>query len=243
MCCAWTASSWTRRGSGTVLPRGGPRWKRAGTPKRPRRCARRWICGAARCSPTWPTTRLSGPRRPGWRSCGWPRLRPGSRLTWRWAGPTRSPPSWSSWPASIRCGSGCTSSSCWRCTGAAGRPKRSPPTGGSAICSPTSSASTPGNRCGACTHQFSPRTRRSTGTVAAGPRPKITRPSPPSLPRRPNHLAGGWRAAGSWPGRGGAPAACWPSARRSRSPRPCASSRWPGRGRASRPACRVTVWA
>ena len=51
------------------------------------------------------------------------------------------------------------------------------------------------------------------------------------------------RAAVSWPGRGGAPAACWPSARRSRSPRPCASSPWPGRGRAGQRACRPTAWA
>ena len=29
----------------------------------------------------------------GWRSCSWPRWRPGSTLTWRWAGTTRSPPS------------------------------------------------------------------------------------------------------------------------------------------------------
>jgi DNA-binding SARP family transcriptional activator len=28
-------------------------------------------------------------RRPGWRSCGWPRSRPGSTRTWRWAGTTR----------------------------------------------------------------------------------------------------------------------------------------------------------
>ena len=46
-----------------------------------------------------------------------------------------------------------------------------------------------------------------------------------------------------WPGRAvagrgrdGAAAACWSSARRWRSPRPRASSPWPGRGRASRPA-------
>ena len=32
----------------------------AGRYARPRRYARRWICGAARCSPTWPTTRSSG---------------------------------------------------------------------------------------------------------------------------------------------------------------------------------------
>ena len=83
-------------------------------------------------------------------------------------------------------------------------------------------------------------------TVAARPRPKASRagqPAPRLLPRRRDHLAGGSRAAGSWPGRGGAPAACWPSARRWRSPRPRASSPWPGRGRASRPACPPTAWA
>ena len=36
-----------------------------------------------------PTTRSPGRRRPGWRSCGWPRSRPGSTRTWRWAGTTR----------------------------------------------------------------------------------------------------------------------------------------------------------
>ena len=50
---------------------------------------RRWACGAAGCWPTWPTTRSPGRRRPGWRSCGWPRSRPGSTRTWRWAGTTR----------------------------------------------------------------------------------------------------------------------------------------------------------
>ena len=39
------------------------------------------------------------------------------------------------------------------------------------------------------------------------------------------------------------PAACWPPARRWRSPRPCALSPWPGRGRASQPACRATASA
>ena len=69
-------------------------------------------------------------------------------------------------------------------------------------------------------------------------------PAPRLLPRRRDRLARGRpRAAGSWRGRGGAPAACWPSARRWRSPRPRASSPWPGRGRAGRPACRPTAWA
>ena len=68
-------------------------------------------------------------------------------------------------------------------------------------------------------------------------------PQPRFLPRRRDHLAGWPRATRSSPGRGGAPAACWSSARRSRSPRPRASSPWPGRGRASRPACRPTAWA
>ena len=67
-------------------------------------------------------------------------------------------------------------------------------------------------------------------------RTPVSAPAPESPRRR-------RREAGSWPGRGGAPAACWPSARRWRSPQPCASSPWPGRGRASRPACRPTAWA
>ena len=50
---------------------------------------RRWACGGVRCWPIWPTTRSPGRRRPGWRSCGWPRSRPGSTRTWRWAGTTR----------------------------------------------------------------------------------------------------------------------------------------------------------
>ena len=38
------------------------------------------------------------------------------------------------------------------------RPTRWPPTGGSATCSPASSASTPGSRCSACTPMFWPTT-------------------------------------------------------------------------------------
>ncbi len=40
-----------------------------------------------------------------------------------------APPSWSSWSPNILCGSGCTASSCWRCTGAAAgrRAGRLPP--------------------------------------------------------------------------------------------------------------------
>ena len=68
-------------------------------------------------------------------------------------------------------------------------------------------------------------------------------PQPRLLPRRRDHLAGGSWATRSSPGRGGAPAACWSSARRWRSPRPRALSPWPGRGRASRPACPPTAWA
>jgi len=80
-------------------------------------------------------------------------------------------------------------------------------------------------RGGGCTHPSSPTTRRWTGTAAARPRSRPTRPKPPRfLPQRGGHLAGRRRAAGSSPGRGGGAAACWPSARRWRSPRPCASS-------------------
>src|SRR5262249_19325742 len=46
-------------------PRGGRRWTRAGMRRRPGRCGRRWACGAARCWPTWPTTRSPARRRPG----------------------------------------------------------------------------------------------------------------------------------------------------------------------------------
>ena len=68
-----------------------------------------------------------------------------------------------------------------------GRPARWPPTGGSATCSPASSASIPGSRCGPCTHPCSPRTRRSTGTVTAlrRCRPGALRPAPrPAGPGR-----------------------------------------------------------
>jgi YVTN family beta-propeller protein len=41
--------------------RGGPRWRRAGTPRRPRRWAGRWSCGGARYWPTWPTTPFTRP--------------------------------------------------------------------------------------------------------------------------------------------------------------------------------------
>ena len=68
-------------------------------------------------------------------------------------------------------------------------------------------------------------------------------PQPRLLPRRRDQLAGRPWATRSWLGRGGGPAACWSSARRSRSPRPGALSPWPGRGRASRPACPPTAWA
>jgi DNA-binding SARP family transcriptional activator len=47
----------------------------------------------------------------------------------------------------------------------------------SAICSPVSSASTPGSRCSAFTDRFSHTTRRSTGEVAAGRRAKGTAPA------------------------------------------------------------------
>jgi DNA-binding winged helix-turn-helix (wHTH) protein len=68
---------------------GGRRWRRAGTWRPPGRCARRWACGGVRCWPTWPITGSPGRRRRGWRSCGWPRSRPGLTRTWRWAGTTR----------------------------------------------------------------------------------------------------------------------------------------------------------
>jgi len=69
-------------------------------------------------------------------------------------------------PLSIRCGSGCTASSCWRCIAAAVRRRPWPPTGVPVTCSPTSSASIPESRCGTCTHRSWPTTRRSTGAIA-----------------------------------------------------------------------------
>jgi DNA-binding SARP family transcriptional activator len=92
---------------------------------------------------------------------------------------------------------------------------------------------------------YSPRTRRWTGTATASPRPKLTASAPTSwlVPRRLNRLAGRPRQAMVGHGRDGGAAACWSSARRWRWPRPRASSPWPGRGRASRPACRPTAWA
>ena len=54
------------------------------------------------------------------------------------------------------------------------RPTRWPPTGGSASCSPMSSASIPGSRCGACTRPCSLRTRRWTGPVTAIPWADLT---------------------------------------------------------------------
>ena len=65
----------------------------------------------------------------------------------------------------------------------------------------------------------------------------VTSPAsgPPRWPAAPRPCAG--------PGRGGATGACWSSARRWRWPRLRASSPWPGRGRAGRPACRPTAWA
>ena len=94
-----------------------------------------------------------------------------------------------------------------------------------------------------CTRRCGHTTRRWTGTATAVPRPGPTRPAPRFLPRPGGRLAGRPRAAGSSPGRIGGAAACWPSARRWRSPRPYASSPSPGRGRAGRPACRATVSA
>jgi Bacterial transcriptional activator domain len=141
----------------------------------------------------------------------------------------------------------CTASSCWRCTGAAARPTRSPPTARSATCSRGSSASTPASHRSTCTQPFSHTTQPSTGTREAShsSQRKITEPTPvPRLcPRRQDRLAGGRPpTAGSWPGCGGAPAACWPSARRWRSP-PYASWLWPGRERAGQQPCRPTAWA
>ena len=97
-------------------------------PIRPRArgtCGRRWRCGAGGRWPTWPGW-------PGWRSrrgrldllrragqagavrgAGW---RPGSMRS--------SCPTWNRWWPSTRWMSRSTASSCWRCTGAAGRPMR-----------------------------------------------------------------------------------------------------------------------
>ena len=77
--------------------------------------------------------------------------------------------------------------------------------------------------------------------MASAPTPAPA-PQPRRLPRRRDQLAGRPWAIRSSHRRGGAPAACWSSARRSRSPRPGALSPWPGRGRESRLACPPTVW-
>ena len=47
-----------------------------------RRRARRWRCGAARRSTTWPTSRSRPRRSAGWRSCGWRRSSSRSSTTW-----------------------------------------------------------------------------------------------------------------------------------------------------------------
>ena len=91
------------------------------------------------------------------------------------------------------------------------RPMRSPPTGGSVISSPTKPASIPASRCGGCTDPFSPTTRRSTGPRDAKAHPAAARqrrnPVTSPAPRRPGLRRP--RAAMSWAGGGGAPAACW----------------------------------
>src|SRR5689334_19030961 len=118
--------------------------------------------------------------------------------------------------------------------------------GGSVTCSPVSSASTLASRCSGCTPPCWHTTRHSTGTVTTRSRPKVTAAltTPPRLPpRRPSRLPGRPDQAVLRSGRGGAAAACWSSARRWRSRRPRASSPWPGRGRAGRPACRPAAWA
>ena len=106
----------------------------------------------------------------------------------------------------------------------------------------------PASHCSTCTRPFSHTTQPSTGTREAShsSQRRITAPTPvPRLcPRRQDGLAGGRPpTAGSWPGCGGAPAACLPSARCWRSPRPYASWSWPGRGQAGQRPCRPTAWA
>ena len=111
----------------------------------------------------------------------------------------------------------------YRC---AGRLTRWPPTGGSATCSPMSSASIPGSRCGASINLSSPRTRRWSGPMGATPNPKAASPAlaPRLPPRRQNHRVprarrerggsgslvriarnGWWR----WPGRWSWWSRCW----------------------------------
>ena len=62
---------------------------------------------------------------------------------------------------------------------------------------------------------------------------------PVTCPAAGDHVRGQPEAAVCWSGDGGGPAACWSSARRSQSPRPRASWRWPGRGRAGQRPCQA----
>ena len=142
----------------------------------------RWACGAAGCWPTWPTTRS-----PGREAARLEELRLAAvearidaelalgrhdALTAELEQLVASPSA----------------------AGAAARPAHAGavplrqagrraglPTGGSASCSPVSSASILGSRCGACTRVCSHRTRRWTGPVTAIPRAELTAAlTPPS---------------------------------------------------------------
>ena len=62
--------------------------------------------------------------------------------------------------AASRCASGCTRSGCWRCTAAAGRPTRWPPTVRRGRRWWRRSASSRGRSCGACTRRSCARIRR-----------------------------------------------------------------------------------
>ena len=107
---------------------GCPRGRRpAGAGSRPRRRGLRrgagaWAGRRAR-RPVGLRVRAAAPGH-GWTSCGPPRCSRASRPSSTWATTMPWSATWAPWSASIPCGSGCTPSGCWRCTGPAGSPMR-----------------------------------------------------------------------------------------------------------------------
>ena len=126
--------------------------------------------------------------------------------------------------ASIRCGSGCTASSCWRCTAAAGRRD--------ALAAYRRVRDLLAGELGIDPGEPLRRLHASILSPRPGARLGRRPPAPAGghqagtgTPAARGHLARRGRGPpGAGAGRGGGPAACWPSARRWRSPRPCASS-------------------
>ena len=114
------------------------------------------VAGAGIRGVRWTAT-SRWPRPTGWPSCGWSPWRIASRPTCGWVGIGSWWPSWRGWSATIRCGSGCGPSCCWRCTALAGRPMRCWPTSGPGRSWSRSSASTRGRSCAGCTRPSWPR--------------------------------------------------------------------------------------